>query len=224
MLPKPSRLLLVQTMQGTFRLSSNQRAKEKEKKSPPPEPDSHIEDLMVDVNNAPSTCDLEDEHVDSAANPSCGIEDNLPNDIMDPVIDNDFTMGEELNYNGHKQQLDTMQEDQAEVEKNIGLEVDSVHGQVKTLTSNMLYIYTMKAAASEYKIAKINTLHQEHDLNFQHERAELECTEAIVLHQHCQEAKTLDLQVLEAQAKIHAERKATLQLKIELLKLKGGVE
>ncbi|KAG2108252.1 uncharacterized protein F5147DRAFT_652971 [Suillus discolor] len=108
--------------------------------------------------------------------------------------------------------------------KNIGLEVGSICGKVEMLTNNMSYIYTAKAAASEYKIAKVNALHQEGDLDFQCEKAQLERSEAIVVHQRCQESKTLDLQVLEAQAKVHAEHKAaTLQLKIELLKLKGGV-
>ncbi|KAG1775878.1 hypothetical protein EV702DRAFT_1233268 [Suillus placidus] len=107
--------------------------------------------------------------------------------------------------------------------KNIGSEVESVRGQVETLTSNMSYIYTAKAAASEYKIAKVNALCHERDLNFQHKKAEIERTEAVVVHQHCQESKTLDLHVLEAQAKVHAERKAALQLEIELIKLRGGV-
>ncbi|KAG2049423.1 hypothetical protein BDR06DRAFT_1068518 [Suillus hirtellus] len=107
--------------------------------------------------------------------------------------------------------------------KNITLEVRSICGKVEMLTSNMSYIYTVKAAASEYKITKVNALCQERDLDFQHEKAQLERSEAVVIHQRCQESKTLDLQVLEAQAKVHAERKAALQLKIELLKLKGGV-
>ncbi|KAG2051223.1 hypothetical protein BDR06DRAFT_1022783 [Suillus hirtellus] len=107
--------------------------------------------------------------------------------------------------------------------KNIALEVGSICGKVETLTSNMSYIYTVKVATSEYKIAKVNALHQECDLDFQREKAQLKCSEAVVVHQRCQESKTLDLQVLEAQAKVHAERKATLQLKIELLKLKRGV-
>lgn len=107
--------------------------------------------------------------------------------------------------------------------KNIGSEVGSVCGKVETLTNNMSYIYTAKAAASEYKIAKVNALRQERDLDFQREKAQLERSEAVIVHQRCQESKTLDLQVLEAQAKVHAERKAALQLEIELLKLKGGV-
>ncbi|KAG2742979.1 hypothetical protein P692DRAFT_20879119 [Suillus brevipes Sb2] len=241
---------------------------------------------MVVADNAPSTCDLENERVDSAANPSCSIEDNPPNDITDPVDDDDFTMGEELDYDGHEQQLDTMQEDQAEVEHEeadiIQLSLSnkcplsspslppthscSSHGTFKNhadramgrgsirspkppssiasssmrtmartrstssgislLTSSSRQLSTtlkdsgaknltsgrtlgrrstVSAAASEYMIAKVNALHQEHDLNFQ-------------------QAKTLDLQVLEAQAKVHTERKAALQLEIELLKLKGGVE
>jgi hypothetical protein len=106
--------------------------------------------------------------------------------------------------------------------KNIGSEVGSVRGQVEALTNNMSYVYTAKAAASEYKIAKVNALRQERDLDFQREKADLERNEAIVIHQRCQESKILELQVLEAQAKVHAERKATLQLEIELIKLKGG--
>ncbi|KAG1759519.1 hypothetical protein EDD22DRAFT_849186 [Suillus occidentalis] len=144
----------------------------------PEDPGAAVSLLVQVLNDFPCTHDLEDEHVNSATNPLCSIEDKPPNDITDPVIDDDFTMGEELDYDGHEQQLDTMQEDQA--------------------------------AASEYKIAKVNALCQECDLNFQCKRAELECTEAVILHQYCQEAKSLDLQVLEAQAKVHAERTATL--------------
>ncbi|KAG1812014.1 hypothetical protein EV424DRAFT_1542320 [Suillus variegatus] len=102
--------------------------------------------------------------------------------------------------------------------KNIGSEVGSVCGKVETLTNNMSYIYTAKAAASEYKIAKVNALCHVTSTSNVRKRSE-----AIIVHQRCQESKTLDLQVLEAQAKVHAERKAALQLEIELLKLKGGV-
>ncbi|KAG2342374.1 hypothetical protein BDR05DRAFT_1001000 [Suillus weaverae] len=74
--------------------------------------------------------------------------------------------------------------------------MEDVQGQVQSLTDGMSYIYTAKAAASEYKIAK-------------------ERNEAAIVHQRAQESKSLDLQVLEA-------KKAALQLEIELVKLKGG--
>ncbi|KAG2031093.1 hypothetical protein BDR03DRAFT_1016412 [Suillus americanus] len=84
--------------------------------------------------------------------------------------------------------------------------MEDVQGQVKSLIDGMSYIYTVKAAASEYKIAK----------------ADKESGEAAVVPQRVQEAKVLEIQVLEAQARVQAEKKAALQLKIELLKLKGG--
>lgn len=71
----------------------------------------------------------------------------------------------------------------------------------------MSYIYTAKAAASEYKIAKVNANRHQHDIDFQCEQAEKERVEAAIVHQHTQEAMTLDLQVLEAQAKVQAEKK-----------------
>ncbi|KAG0691992.1 hypothetical protein DFH29DRAFT_883298 [Suillus ampliporus] len=100
-------------------------------------------------------------------------------------------------------------------------DVNDVHGQVESLTDRMQYIYTAKAAQSEYKIAKVNSHHQQLEIIFQHEQAELKCSEAAIVHQHSQEAKSLDLQVLEAQAKVHAEKKAALLLEIELMRLKG---
>ncbi|KAG1803075.1 uncharacterized protein BJ212DRAFT_1487189 [Suillus subaureus] len=84
--------------------------------------------------------------------------------------------------------------------------MQDVQGQVQSLADGMNYIYTVKAAASEYKIVK----------------AEIECDEAAAIHQHLQEAKALELQLLEAQAKVQMEKQAALQLEIKLLKLKGG--
>ncbi|KAG1856334.1 hypothetical protein DFJ58DRAFT_727166 [Suillus subalutaceus] len=278
-------------------------AKEK-KKPPPPDPDGYIEDSMAVIDNAPNTCDVEDERVDSAANPSCSVKTNLPYDTTEPVINDDFTMEVEreegltiqpslsnkrplsspspppththnrsshgtfknhadcamgrgpihspkppssiasssmrttacthstslglLSPTSSSHQPSTMLKDsgakKSHLGKNVGSEVDGVCGQVKMLTNNMSYVYTVKAAASEYKIAKVNALRQGHELDFQREKAEIERTKAIVVHQRCQESKTLDLQVLKAQAKVHAERKAALQLEIELIKLKGGAD
>ncbi|KAG1874909.1 hypothetical protein F4604DRAFT_1925066 [Suillus subluteus] len=102
-------------------------------------------------------------------------------------------------------------------------EMEDVKGQVQSLTDAMSYIYTAKAAALEYKIAKVNANRHQHDIEFQREQAEKECGDAAVVHQCTQEAKALKLQVLEAQARVQAEKKAALQLEIELLKLKGGM-
>ncbi|KAG1810284.1 uncharacterized protein HD556DRAFT_1435996 [Suillus plorans] len=289
----------------------------KEKEKPLPLPINDPDDPMIIIDNAPNTHDVEDKHIDSAEDHPPAVNDYLPHDTMDPVIDS-FTMGEELNYD---EQDITMQEDQGKVEceealtiqqslsnkcllsspspphmhtcnhsslgtfkthadcvmghglmrspkppssvalssmktmicstslglstpsssshqqtilnnsgakkshlgKNIGSKVRSVCEKVKTLTNNMLYIYTVKAATFEYKITKVNALCQKYDLDFQCKKAQLKYNKAVIVHQCCQESKTFDLQVLEAQAKVHAERKAALQLKIELLKLKGGV-
>jgi hypothetical protein len=95
-------------------------------------------------------------------------------------------------------------------------------GQVQSLTDGMSYIYTAKAAALEYKIAKVNAHRHQRDIKFQCEQAEKERDEATAIHQRTQEAKALELQVLEAQAKVQAEKCAALQLEIELLKLRGG--
>ncbi|KAG1807035.1 uncharacterized protein BJ212DRAFT_1485892 [Suillus subaureus] len=84
--------------------------------------------------------------------------------------------------------------------------MQDVQGQVQSLTDSMNYIYTVKAATLEYKIAK----------------AKIERDEAAAIYQHSQEAKALELQLLEAQAKVQMEKQAALQLEIELLKLKGG--
>jgi hypothetical protein len=80
--------------------------------------------------------------------------------------------------------------------------MQDVQGQVQSLTDGMSYIYTAKAAASEYKITKVNAHQHQHDIEFQRKQAEKECDEATAVHQHTQEAKTLELQVLEAQAKV----------------------
>ncbi|KAG1742439.1 hypothetical protein EDB19DRAFT_1907446 [Suillus lakei] len=105
--------------------------------------------------------------------------------------------------------------------KCVDAEIQDVHGQVQSLTDGMSYIYTAKAAASEYKITKVNANHHQCDIEFQHEQAEKD-NEAAIIHQHTQEAKALNLQVLEVQAKVQAEKKTTLQLEIKLLKLRGG--
>ncbi|KIK35729.1 hypothetical protein CY34DRAFT_36170, partial [Suillus luteus UH-Slu-Lm8-n1] len=73
---------------------------------------------------------------------------------------------------------------------------------------------------SEYKIMKVNAHRHQCDIEFQREQAEKERDEAAAVHQCTQEAKTLKLQVLEAQAKVQVEKCATLQLEIELLKLR----
>ncbi|KAG1844388.1 hypothetical protein F4604DRAFT_1937596 [Suillus subluteus] len=105
----------------------------------------------------------------------------------------------------------------------VDAEMEDVKGQVQSLTDGMSYIYTAKAAASEYKIAKVNANRHQRNIEFQCEQAEKERGNAAVVHQRTQEAKALELQVLEAQARVQAEKKAALQLEIELLKLKGGV-
>ncbi|KAG2343743.1 hypothetical protein BDR05DRAFT_999666 [Suillus weaverae] len=99
--------------------------------------------------------------------------------------------------------------------QHVDVEMGDVQGQVQSLTDGMSYIYTAKAAASEYKITKVNANRHLHDIKFQHEQANKEQNEAAIVHQHAQESKSLDLQVLEA-------KKATPQLEIELVKLKGG--
>lgn len=106
--------------------------------------------------------------------------------------------------------------------KRVDTEMQDVQSQVQSLTDGMSYIYTAKAAASEYKIAKVNAHRHQRDIEFQREQAEKERDEAAAVHQRTQEAKTLELQVLEAQAKVQAEKRAALQLEIELLKLRGG--
>jgi hypothetical protein len=86
----------------------------------------------------------------------------------------------------------------------------------------MSYIYSAKAAASEYKIAKVNALRQEHDIQFQREQGTIEHTEAVSVHERSQEAKALELRLLEAQAKVQSEKAAALRLEIELINLKEG--
>jgi hypothetical protein len=98
-----------------------------------------------------------------------------------------------------------------------------MRGQVDSLAEGMQYVYTAKAAQSEYKIAKVNSHRQELEIKFQCEQAEFERSEAAVVHQRSQEAKSLEIQMLEAQAKVHAEKRAALQLEIELLRLKEGL-
>lgn len=94
--------------------------------------------------------------------------------------------------------------------------------QVGSLTDDMSYIYSAKAAASEYKIAKVNALRQERDIQFQREQGTIERTEAASVHERSQEAKALELRLLEAQAKVQSEKAAALRLEIELINLKEG--
>ncbi|KAG1779913.1 hypothetical protein EV702DRAFT_1194668 [Suillus placidus] len=61
-------------------------------------------------------------------------------------------------------------------------DVNDVRGQVKSLAEGMNYIYTAKAAQSEYKIAKVNSHRQQLEIEFQCKQAELECSEAAVVH------------------------------------------
>ncbi|KAG2140707.1 hypothetical protein BD769DRAFT_1662618 [Suillus cothurnatus] len=84
-------------------------------------------------------------------------------------------------------------------------DMQEVQDQVQSLADGMNYIYIAKAAALGYKITK----------------AEIEHGEADAVHQHSQEAKTLELQLLKTQAKVQMEKEAALKLEIELLKLKG---
>jgi hypothetical protein len=98
-----------------------------------------------------------------------------------------------------------------------------MHGQVDSLVEGMQYVYTAKAVQSEYKITKVNSHHQELKIKFQREQAEFECSEATIVHQQSQEVKSLEIQMLKAKAKVHAEKRAALQLKIELLGLKEGL-
>ncbi|KAG2050475.1 hypothetical protein BDR06DRAFT_1023281 [Suillus hirtellus] len=102
-------------------------------------------------------------------------------------------------------------------------DVGNMHEQVDSLVNGIQYIYTVKAAKSEYKIMKVNSYTHKLDIDFQHEQAGLEHNEAAVIHQRAQEVKSMEIQILEAQAKVHAEKKAALQLEIELLKLKGSL-
>ncbi|KAG1790238.1 uncharacterized protein HD556DRAFT_1491298, partial [Suillus plorans] len=106
--------------------------------------------------------------------------------------------------------------------KCVDSEMQDVQGQVESLTTGMSYIYTVKAAASEYKLAKVNAHRHQRDIEFQREQADKECSDAAIVHQRAQEAKALELQVLEAQARVQAEKRAALQLEIKLLKLRGG--
>ncbi|KAG2335738.1 hypothetical protein BDR05DRAFT_953853, partial [Suillus weaverae] len=94
--------------------------------------------------------------------------------------------------------------------------------QVGSLTDDMSYIYSVKAAASEYKIVKANVLCQERNIQFQCEQGLIECNEAASLHERLQEAKALELHLLEAQAKVQSEKAAALRLEIELINLKEG--
>ncbi|KAG2080621.1 hypothetical protein BD769DRAFT_1684840 [Suillus cothurnatus] len=86
--------------------------------------------------------------------------------------------------------------------KCVDAEMQDVQGQVKSLTD-------------------VNANQHQLDIEFQREQAEKEHDEAAIVHQRAQEAKALELQLLEAQAKVQSEKQAALQLEIKLLKLKG---
>lgn len=94
--------------------------------------------------------------------------------------------------------------------------------QVESLTDDMSYIYSAKESASEYKIAKVNALRHERDIQFQREQGVIERSEAASVHKRSQEAKALELRLLEAQAKVQSEKAAALRLEIELITLKEG--
>ncbi|KAG1901150.1 uncharacterized protein F5891DRAFT_1187851 [Suillus fuscotomentosus] len=94
--------------------------------------------------------------------------------------------------------------------------------QVSSLTNDMSYIYSAKESASEYKIAKVNALCHERNIQFQREQGVIERNEAASVHQQSQEAKALELHLLEAQAKVQSEKAAALRLEIELITLKEG--
>lgn len=102
-------------------------------------------------------------------------------------------------------------------------DIRDVHKQVDSLANGIQYVYTVKAVKSKYKIMKVNSYTHKLDIDFQREQAGLKCSKAAAIHQCAQEAKSMKIQILEAQAKVHAEKKAMLQLEIELLKLKGGL-
>ncbi|KAG1850689.1 hypothetical protein F4604DRAFT_1934373 [Suillus subluteus] len=73
------------------------------------------------------------------------------------------------------------------------------------------------------QVQSLTDCYSQHNIKFQCEQAEKEHGDAAIVHQRAQEAKALELQVLKAQARVQAKKKAALQLKIDLLKLKGGV-
>lgn len=77
-------------------------------------------------------------------------------------------------------------------------DIQDMRGQVDSLAEGMQFVYTVKAAQSEYKIAKVNSHRQELEISFQREQAKFECSEAAVVHQRSQEAKSLEIQILEA--------------------------
>ncbi|KAG1866352.1 hypothetical protein C8R48DRAFT_772450 [Suillus tomentosus] len=104
----------------------------------------------------------------------------------------------------------------------VQLGMSDVLEQVSSLTDNMSYIYSAKESASKYKIAKVNVLHHERDIQFQQEQGVIERSEAASVHQWSQEAKALKLRLLEAQAKVQSEKAVALHLEIELITLKEG--
>ncbi|KAG1803285.1 uncharacterized protein BJ212DRAFT_1487075 [Suillus subaureus] len=82
--------------------------------------------------------------------------------------------------------------------EHVQLGTSDVLDQVGSLTDNMSYIYSAKQFASEYKIAKVNALCHEYDIQFQWEQGVIEHSKADSVHQRSQEAKTLKLCLLEA--------------------------
>ncbi|KAG1903182.1 uncharacterized protein F5891DRAFT_1185816 [Suillus fuscotomentosus] len=104
----------------------------------------------------------------------------------------------------------------------VQLGTSDVLDQVSSLTNDMSYIYSAKESASEYKIAKVNVLCHECNIQFQWEQGVIEHSEAASVHQWSQEAKALELHLLKAQAKVQSEKAAALHLEIELITLKEG--
>ncbi|KAG2151096.1 uncharacterized protein EDB93DRAFT_1249586 [Suillus bovinus] len=106
-----------------------------------------------------------------------------------------------------------------EVQSNI----EDVRGQVDSLSKGINYVYSVKVVHSEYKITKVNSHPQKVKIDFQRKQAKLKCNKAAIIHQRVQESKSLEIQLFEAQAKAHLEKRAMLELKIELLKLKESL-
>lgn len=131
------------------------------------------------------------------------------------------TLSPSASSSSHKPSTTHKPTQKSNLSKCADAELEGIERKLQSLTEGMSYIYTAKAASLEYKIAKVNIHRHQCDIEFQREQAEKARSEAAIIHQRAQEAKSLDLQVLEAQAKVQAEKKATLQLEIKLQKLRG---
>ncbi|KAG2143558.1 uncharacterized protein EDB93DRAFT_1105229 [Suillus bovinus] len=97
-----------------------------------------------------------------------------------------------------------------EVQSNI----EDMCSQVDSLSKGIHYVYSVKVVHSEYKITKVNSHRQKVEIDFQHKQAELEHNEAAIIHQRVQESKSLEIQLFEAQAKAHLEKRVMLELKL----------